>query len=395
MAQPPMQQHHHQPQHPPHQAPHPQHGPPPGHAMPPPAGGKSKTGLYIGLGVGALAVAGGVIAIVLLTKKSGPSGGGSSREDVVRQTIAALTRGDADTLLKLTGIENSDRFIKCDKKQDPEDRKKSIERLRERYQEAADAAKGAKVEIVEIGKDDDPEVTKKGTTVEQGEGECETTMEVIEHRFEIALKVTPKDGKAAKQETKMSVMSVGGGWFLDKPPEIKIAGSCDKAIIAAMDRTEADTIKSAGQKIPDKAMKAVLKDMRAVALTRCTEDSWDDDVLECLNKEATTTDLMDACFKRLSTTQQEKFEAGIAEVVKKHQALNGTDVPKPDSSGFGPVCSEYKRLVSTIVCDSISEDTRASLLRNFETIMSTTTDRAEQEADCARYTTGLRSLCPS
>lgn len=368
--------------------------------MPPPAGGKSKTGLYIGLAVGALAVAGGVIAIVLLTGKDGASGGGASREDVVRQTVAALVKGDTDALMKLTGVENRDRFIKCENKQDPEDRKKKVEKLRERYQEAADAVKGAKVEIVEIGKDDEPEVTKKGTKFEEGEGECETTMEVTEHRFEIAMKVTPKDGKPAKQETRMSVMTIGGGWFLDKPPEIKVPGSCDKAINAAMDRTEADTIKSVDGKVSDAAMKAALKDMRVAAIKRCTEDSWDDDVLACLDKEATTTEKLDACMKRLSTTQNEKFEADIQVVVKKHQALNGTgptDDPPPDTGGakaLGPTCIAYRELIKTITCDMVNDSSRQILLDQIDKVIRDFADNPDGlEATCNAGLTVLKDMC--
>lgn len=368
--------------------------------MPPPAGGKSKTGLYIGLGVGALAVAGGIVAIVMLTGKGdGPSGGGSSREDVVKKTVAALAKGDADALMKLTGVENRDRFIKCENKQDPEDRKKNIAKLRERYQEAADAVKGAKVEVVAIEKDDDPEVTKKGTRFEEGEGECETTMEVTEHRFEIKIKVTPKDGKAGEQETRMSVMTIGGGWFLDKPPEIKVPGSCDKAVNTAMDKTEADTIKTAGGKVSETAMKAALKDMRAVAIKRCTEDSWDDDVLECLNKESTTTAKMDACFKRLSTTQNEKFEAEIGEVVKKHQALNGTggdtvtpDPPRPTQKQLGPACTEYRELIKTIDCAIIDDSSRKMLIDQLDKTISEY-DGEALEAGCSAGLTVLRDSC--
>ena len=362
------------------------------HTMPP-AVKKSKTGLYVGLALGAVAVTGGIIAIVMLTGgKSAPSGGGSSREDVVRKTFAALSSGDGDALMTLSGAEGKERYIKCDGQPPPEKRKKLMEEVRDRFKESVKPTKGVKIEILEIGKDDEPDVTKKGKKFDSGESECKTTVDMTEHRFEVRYKATQGDRKGTEQEAEMSVIAVAGGWFLDRVPEIKVAGSCDAAVGHAMDKTQIEMLNKAPAN--PGALKSALAEIRAIGIKHCKDDSWDDDVLDCL-AIADTAIAMDSCNKKLSTTQREKFEAEANEAFKKYREKTAPPPPPPDTtSATGPNCAAYKQLIMTIQCAEITEDSRKALLDTFDELVKMAAGSSgDPEQGCLVAISTLKQMC--
>lgn len=201
---------------------------PPGAAPPfvgahhPPPRARNKTGLYVGLGIGALAICGGIIAIVMVMR-SGPRGGAASREDAVKQTFAALAAGDVDALIELTGVKELDQFVSC-KKQPPDmkDSKQELARLRTRLETATEATKGLEIEIVKIGEDREPRTEPKGKEFGGAEYGCATTAEMVRHRFDVAIKVTRGDSKPVEQETQIKLIAVDGKWLLNDVPRIKL-----------------------------------------------------------------------------------------------------------------------------------------------------------------------------
>ena len=367
------------------------------HPVPPPHGAsarKSKTGLYIGLGVGALAVAGGIIAVVLLTGKDKASGGEASREGVVRKTFAALARGDADALMKLSGAETRDKLFKC---KGEEKLKPDRDLLRAPYKKAADATKGVKLEVIEIGTDDDPDVMEKGKTFGDDELECTALVKSIEHRFDVRFKATQPERKEVEQELRVSVVSIDGGWYLSEVPEIKLAGSCDTAVAHAVDKAQEQMLRQNGKADGEATIKAALADIRTIGIKHCKDDSWDDSVLECLG-ETTDAKSMDVCMKQLSTTQREKFETEAAAAFTKHQPkVEPPPPPPPDTSGtvaLGPNCQEYKRTIETIQCAEISEESRKALLDSFDEVIKLAAgSTGDPEQGCQVAVSTLKQMC--
>ncbi|MEJ7600476.1 MAG: hypothetical protein WKG01_21385, partial [Kofleriaceae bacterium] len=381
---------------PPHQAP--PHGPPghPPHHIQPPHGAqraRSKTGLYLGLGIGALAVAGGIVAVVMLTGKDKAGGGEASREGVVRMTFAALARGDVDALMKLTGAETRDRFIKCKGPTD-ETPKRDLDKLRVPIKKAADATKGVKLEVVEIGTDDDPTVSEKGTTFGDENFKCTQLAKSVEHRFDVRFKATQPERKEVEQEIRVSVVSIDGSWYLSEVPELKLAGSCETAVAHAVDKTLEQMLRT--NTLGADQVKAVLADIRTIGIKHCNEDSWDDSVLDCLG-ETTDAESMDVCMKQLSTTQREKFENETSEAFKKHQpkVVPPPDVPpEPPKTALGPNCQAYKRTIETIQCAEITEEARKALLDTFDELVKLAAGpTGDPEQGCEVAITTLKQMC--
>ena len=264
VAPPPQQQH----------APYaPQGGPGPGYPMPAPRPRSSK-GLVIGLGVGAVAIAGTIAAVVLL--RGGGSGAGS-RDDLVKQTLAAVSEGNVDKLVKLSdpvGLYNL--ALDCserDKATQDADKDKEKEaadeedkgmrtgggdeagddaddpqiqekRVRRKHEKLVEKLKGMKIELVSIeaeqakaaakdGEQDKEDaaaaaerakgrVMKKGDKASKG---CVFKVDVELHALVAKIRVTEPDAKAPSEgEAKLLAVDAGGSWFLWEPPAIR-AGS--------------------------------------------------------------------------------------------------------------------------------------------------------------------------
>jgi hypothetical protein len=268
MVVPPQQVAPPQQQHAPQGAPHaPQGAPhaPQGYPMPAPRPRSSK-GLVIGLGVGAVAVAGTIAAVVLL--RGGGSGAGS-RDDLVKQTLAAVSEGNVDKLVKLSdpvGLYNlaldcseRDKATKdADKaKADEEDKgmrdaggdeagddvddpQIQEKRVRRKHEKLVEKMKGMKIELVSIeaekakdGEQDKEDaaaaaerakgrVMKKGDKASKG---CVFKVDVELHALVAKIRVTEPDAKAPSEgEAKLLAVDAGGSWFLWEPPAIR-AGS--------------------------------------------------------------------------------------------------------------------------------------------------------------------------
>ena len=267
---------HGQPQHPPHgqQQPYSPHAP-----TPPPAGAvaapgkKSGKGLIIGLAVAGVAIAGGIIAFVMMRGGGAPKGG-DSRDAVIKGTLSAMAAGNVEQMLDLAdpvGLHN--KLVDCsgktkprkkegreddededddddkdlsDEEKERRDPKKQREKMKEELEKIVPKTKGAKIELVEIitkeppvpsddekkKKDDDEDydpdkemtfLMKSGERIYKG---CYTKAPARLAETKIKIKVTPpKEEKSSEQEVKVMLVQVGKGWYLTTPPRISVGGA--------------------------------------------------------------------------------------------------------------------------------------------------------------------------
>lgn len=238
-GQPPQQSYGQPPQQygqPPQQYGQPPYGQPPGQPIPSvpmgqpasphprPAGTSSKKGLFIGLAALVLVGAGVGIFFVL---RGGGGGGVGSRDDLVKATVAALSKGDADALFKLGDPSSLEKFMEC--KKEGGDTKSELEEktkeLRDMDKELASKTKGLKIDIVKI--DEKPpsldENGKNRHAYEKGAKlgpDCTAKTSMVEHKVEVTLKVGGAD-----TTMRMEMLEAGGGWYLVDDIELDVPAS--------------------------------------------------------------------------------------------------------------------------------------------------------------------------
>ncbi|HEY5936900.1 MAG TPA: IPT/TIG domain-containing protein, partial [Kofleriaceae bacterium] len=230
---------------------------------------KKKTMLWLGLG--GLVLAGGIVTLVLLLKKDDPP----TRDAVIRQTVAALAAGDADTLVRLADAGRMfNRIADCEElEKDKDDKDEELAELRdpEKMKESwkkqaaqlARRTKGTKLTIVEIMTDMPKPLTAKPETDDEDEDEDEdeelrklgrdkdddddddkperdkkrkvTTIRkgkklmkgcVAKETFrtqEVKVKIKVVDGdREFTQKVEMSLQELGGRWYLGFPPRLNV-----------------------------------------------------------------------------------------------------------------------------------------------------------------------------
>ena len=201
------------------------HGAPQGAIDPaaPVAGGKSKAPLFIGIGVGAVAL------IAVIAVAAGGGGGGSgSEEDLLKATIAALSEGDVDALVKLSDPENAiSSAVECEKKGGStygmeEELKREAKELRRKHEESVDQLAGAKLELVDFTSKK-REQFSKGDRI--GEG-CTAKTDLAEHRAKVTFKATDKkgDGKPYEGTVEIRIIQVGSRYYLERIRDFDLAG---------------------------------------------------------------------------------------------------------------------------------------------------------------------------
>ncbi|MBA3500518.1 MAG: hypothetical protein H0T65_09105 [Deltaproteobacteria bacterium] len=283
-------------------SPHPATPAPTGAA--PVAGKKSSKGLMIGLGVAGVAIAGGVIAFVLMRGGGGTAGGGS-RSDVVKSTLAALGDGDVDQLMKLSDVEGlHEKVVDCSGKtkalkeegeeddkelseKDKEDRdpKKQVEKRKKEFEEVAPRTKGTKIELVEIvtkeppaPKDDEKKsddeddplggVMKTGQKLMKG---CVAKVPMRIHTAKVKLKVTPKGEEATEQDAEIVLLQIGSGFYLAAAPTVSLGvGALEREFKGIKDKVCACKDAECAQKLKDEfkaspRRKQVKKEIKALS----------------------------------------------------------------------------------------------------------------------------------
>jgi hypothetical protein len=206
-------------------------------AAPAPRAGKSRTGLFIGVGAAVAAVA--VVGIVLATR--GGSHGFATKDDLVRETLAAITAADADRLVAAADIPGMASVIDCtgsDKggkgygddlsvEAFTREARKDAQRLLDKLKKQPPTA----IEVVDIADKakDEPEL-KKG----KKEDGCTATADVYGHRLKVKVKITD-GGKPREATLKIRAMVIDDRWYLqDSPDADDFAGSGD--LDAAIDQ---------------------------------------------------------------------------------------------------------------------------------------------------------------
>jgi hypothetical protein len=290
----------------------------------PVAGKKSSKGLLIGAGVAGLAIAGGVIAFVVM-RGGGGTAGGDSRTAVVKSTLAALGDGDVDQLMKLSDVEGLyAKVFDCEGKtkprsnedktddtelteKDKEDRdpKKESEKRKKTFEELVPLTKGAKIELVEIvtkepdaPKDDTPgedeQVRKTGQKLMKG---CVAKVPLRVHAAQVKLKVTPKGEAVVEQDSEIVLMQVGSGFYLVSAPPVSLGlaslerefNSIKDKVCACKDAECASTLKAEFKASP--RSKQIKKQIKALSKS-------DQDKLETIEDE------IKACEQKLGGEEQ-------------------------------------------------------------------------------------------
>jgi hypothetical protein len=254
---------------------------PPAPEAPPPPPKKSRKGLVIGLVAGVLAVVGGVVVVVVVR------GGGASRsrDAVIKETFAALAKGDEDALFALANpAKNFEKISRCEKKTsdldkddlgidgefrkritreeaDYRDPKKIDERWRKDVKQLLRRTKGTKLEVVDIltemppkfgtkpatsKRDDDDDDRKKDRDYDRYKDDEEDRPEhdkqyklttyrkgqevargcyarVPFRRQQVKVAVDVKDGdREFTQRVKVNLQEIDGNWYLAFPPSLNV-----------------------------------------------------------------------------------------------------------------------------------------------------------------------------
>ena len=206
----------------------PQGMPPQGGYPPPraPAGGRTSK-LPLVLGIGAIVVAGGVVAIVLAVKASRGGGGQSTAKALVTKTLAAMQANDVDALVDLSGVKAMRSGVTCDDTADPthHDVDRNLAKVKEAYGHLIESSKGYTVEVtsmpdVEARDKDHDIVVSKGDKVSKG---CVANAELRYVHFLVEANVKSGDKPGAEQELGFDAIVYDGKWFLGTPPRIHAA----------------------------------------------------------------------------------------------------------------------------------------------------------------------------
>jgi hypothetical protein len=185
----------------------------------------SKKGLFIGLA--ALVLVGGGVGIFFALR--GGSGGAGSRDDLVKATVAALEKGDADALFKLGDPAALEKIMECKTEGGKSEIEERSKEQREMDNALAGKTKGLKLEIVKI--DERPpsldangknrHAYEKGAKLSE---DCTAKVSMVEHRVEVTLKVGGAD-----TSMRMEMLEAGGGWYLVDKIRLDVPSSADAA----------------------------------------------------------------------------------------------------------------------------------------------------------------------
>jgi hypothetical protein len=142
----------------------------------------------------------------------GNGGGVSSRDELVRRAVAAVTAGDVDTLVVLADHDALARKVMdCE----PGGAAAIANRMRDSFRRAVDRARGLEAHVGEIH-DGRIRPRHAGDRV----GSCKFASDVTTLELEVEALVA-RPGKAPRrQSVAMMVVEVGGGWYLLGAPKL-------------------------------------------------------------------------------------------------------------------------------------------------------------------------------
>ena len=281
-----------------------------------------------------LAGAGTAVALVLSSggqEDSESAFGLASRDELVGQTLLALSEGNVDRLLALSGPEDlQSRFSDCTANGSADDPKRAREVMRRSYQEVVDRMR--RFELLNNAGRSEPihqlqdfKITGDSTTtIEKGTQVGACTMKTAVSTVEVRAKVGVRSWMSRPgypQATKIGFLEFDGRWFLVSLPTIKLVFGC--RTVAMGSQALRDLVRATPE--TENAMER-----------RCTEDVWPDDAIYCLAKAKNEREVT-ACLGRLPTAQRDKLTKDLA--AARPAALPASapkpsePEPKPDGTG--------------------------------------------------------------
>jgi len=353
--------------------------PPAGAMMPAyaPHGRKSNTGMIIGIVVGVLAVAGIIIGIVV-AKSGGAAYGAGSKDDLVKETLAGLAAGDIDKLMKLGGPDNmSETFLDCEKSKGGDsyggrgekDDKKERARMKEKFQEAIDSAKGLKLEYVSLDETKEPKKMEKG---ERAGEDCKFKYDIAIHRAEVKVKVSKGD-KTREQKSDIRFIEIDGHWILDRAPKLSFGPDCAGAMQHMIMMSRDDLRRS-------NATDTQISKLEDKLAAQCTDENWAEEAVQCFADATATRDTM-RCTDKLTSSQRDGLYKVMLEALNPSGSGGISPPPPPpppdvpatppaDPSAIPAACQDYKKaLEEAIACDKLPQSSRDSLTKSLDGMM--------------------------
>ncbi|MBA2543030.1 MAG: hypothetical protein H0V17_25540 [Deltaproteobacteria bacterium] len=176
-----------------------------------------------------------------------PSQNEQSRNDVVKDALAALAAGDVERLMSLADPKGMyEHAFSCkDDRDDGEmapDAKHLETALRRDFGKAAGNAKGAKIEVVSIrnemrGSRRSRERDRNATFIAKGgavSSACVARTDLVFHEVEVRVRIS-KDGSSKESKTKLDLVHARGRWFVAKVPKDLSSESGASGAVAMME----------------------------------------------------------------------------------------------------------------------------------------------------------------
>jgi hypothetical protein len=267
----------------------------------------------IAVAVGAVVIAGGIAAFVLLRGGGSHGGVARSRDELVRRIVAAMNAHDLDAALGLADYAGlKARTMDCTG-DDPDKVEQDAERIRDGFKSEITRTRNVEIELVrintEIGDGDDhkPLTLDKGDTAGNG---CKFTVDVELHTLKFAVKLTA-DGNSREKDVEMYALVTDGEWHLLSPPSLQgsiSAPDCWEAVRNAMARSRDDMLK-----MPNMTA-SKLDDVKYAMSELCRTDGWGEDALTCLT-DATDQSSVETCMRKLTASQMSAVTDKLVKIV--------------------------------------------------------------------------------
>lgn len=275
----------------------------------------------VALAVGALVIAGGVAAYMLIGRGGSSHGGAArSRDELVRRLVSAFNAHDLDAALALADYDGLKRqAMDCEDGEDDQlDRDE--ERIRDGFKTEIDRTRGMKIEVARINRsepgdgDDKPLTLDKGDTAGNG---CKFTTDVELHTIKFSVKVRTVDDETHEKDLEMYALVVGGEWHVLSPPTglDSLEGlrgvapaDCWEAVRNAMAKSRDDMLKMS------RMTESKLDDVKYAMSELCRVDGWSNDALTCLTDAHDQSDV-EGCMRKLTAAQMSAVTDKLVKIV--------------------------------------------------------------------------------
>lgn len=230
-------------------------------------GSKRRVGLVVA--IAGVAVAGGIVAIVLATRgKAGSTGSAGSVDAAIKRAFAEMSDGDAQSLISHAGMTTLKTYTDCDKDVDDDKEREELRDLEREMKRLARREKGTKFEVV--GTTETKSDRKdKGTALGK---HCTLKADLLIHTMSVELEVE-RAGTTYAQTATTTILEIDGNYFMVNAPKMP---GCDAAVARAMllaDRGHSD---------------------RELDVATCIKEKWSQARIDCTAKALVMQDV-DVC----------------------------------------------------------------------------------------------------